>query len=973
MPHRQLVSNRIAVSLCAILASAAVFAAPPSHEPQLVLSPGFHSVMIRRVSASADGTRLLTSSDDKTARLYDGEGRLLRVFRVPRGEGNEGKLYSCALSSDGALAAIGGYTGWDFESACSVFIYDTSSGALLRRIGAMPSSINGMAFSPPSSGPILLACSFGGSNGVRIYDPATGAELFRDASYGSDCYCVAFSPYTPNFAVSSYDGAIRLYKRSGSSCGLVQKAETKSGSQPFSLAFGKSKATNLLAVGYSDSTAIDVYNVSSSGLAYAYSPDKKGFDNGNLSKVAFMQAPDGSLRLVAGGSYGPSDQCPLIVWEDAGRGARRSLSIGSRDTIRDIQSIEDGSLLVGGADPFLTRLNTDFKQLFTFTSPLADFRDIGGSFALSQDGTEVSFSYKVGGKESAGFSLAARELTSASKLGVLDVTSLDIRDWKNNYKPTLKDSPIVLKQYERSRSLAIAPDKKTFLLGTDWNLRCYSAEGKPLWSIASPGSAWGVAISGDGRLGAAAYADGTIRWYRMDTGAELLAFFPHTDKNRWVAWTPSGYFMASSGAEELIGWHVNNGLDRPPDFYPASRFRSAYYRPDVVALELSTLDEKAALARADAEAGRKAETASILTRLPPTITIVSPASGSSFTGASVRLVYRVSASADAPVTGVRALVDGRPAPEAKGIAVAPANNADIAIDVELPPRSCAVSLIADNKNGSSEAATVRLSRSEPAKASAEEFVIKPKLYVLAVGVSAYANPDYRLAYAAKDARDLAAALEAQKGGVYRDVELKVLADADATKDDILDGLDWIQRQTTGKDVAIMFFSGHGINDASQNYYFLPVGTNLDSLKRTGVPFSDITTTVSAIAGKVLFFIDTCHSGNLMKGRKAAGAERDIVAVVNELASAENGAVVFASSTGNQYSYEDPSWGNGAFTKALIEGLSGQAAYGSGNRVTVNMLDLYISERVKALTGGKQTPTTTKPANVPDFPVSIKAR
>jgi len=35
---------------------------------------------------------------------------------------------------------------------------------------------------------------------------------------------------------------------------------------------------------------------------------------------------------------------------------------------------------------------------------------------------------------------------------------------------------------------------------------------------------------------------------------------------------------------------------------------------------------------------------------------------------------------------------------------------------------------------------------------------------------------------------------------------------------------------------------------------------------------------------------------------------DITGVVNELSSAENGAVVFASSTGRQYSFEDPNWG-----------------------------------------------------------------
>lgn len=100
---------------------------------------------------------------------------------------------------------------------------------------------------------------------------------------------------------------------------------------------------------------------------------------------------------------------------------------------------------------------------------------------------------------------------------------------------------------------------------------------------------------------------------------------------------------------------------------------------------------------------------------------------------------------------------------------------------------------------------------------------------------------------------------------------------------------------------------------------------------------------------------------------------DITGIVNELASAENGAVVFASSTGRQYSLEDPVWGNGAFTKALTEGLNGKAEYTGKGVITINMLDLYISERVKELTRGRQTPTTTKPKTIPDFPVAVKPR
>jgi hypothetical protein len=77
-----------------------------------------------------------------------------------------------------------------------------------------------------------------------------------------------------------------------------------------------------------------------------------------------------------------------------------------------------------------------------------------------------------------------------------------------------------------------------------------------------------------------AFGDGTIRWCRYSDGRELAAFFLNADQRRWVLWTPSGYYDASPGGEELIGWHVNNGPDKEADFFPASRFRSLKYRPD---------------------------------------------------------------------------------------------------------------------------------------------------------------------------------------------------------------------------------------------------------------------------------------------------------------------------------------------------------------------------------------------------------
>ncbi len=504
------------------------------------------------------------------------------------------------------------------------------------------------------------------------------------------------------------------------------------------------------------------------------------------------------------------------------------------------------------------------------------------------------------------------------------------------------------------------------MLGTEWNLRYFDQNGNEKWKCPVPGVAWSVNIARDGKLCTAAFGDGTISWYRVSDGREILAFFPHSDRKRWVMWSPSGYYDASPGAEELIGWHLNRGRDHAADFFPASRFRATYYRPDVLAKVLETRDELEALKLANEESGRKRQEQAIKTILPPVVSILSPSDGSSVSTADVSVSFSVRSPSGEPVTAIRALVDGRPATIRRGVTIEAKSDASQQLSVTIPERDAEVSIIAENRFAASEPATVRLHWQ--GKAVREEFVVKPKLYVLAIGVSNYDDRELQLGFAAKDAQDFALSMQRQKGGIYRDVMVRVLTDVQATKDNILDALEWVQRETTSKDIAMIFMAGHGVTDQAGIYHFLPVNANTEKLKRTGVAFSDIKNTVASLAGKAVLFVDTCHSGNVMGTRRGAA---DINAVVNELASAENGVVVFASSTGRQYSLEDDSWGNGAFTKALVEGMDGKADYQGKGRITINMLDLYLSERVKELTGGKQTPTTTKPQTIADFPVAVR--
>jgi hypothetical protein len=93
----------------------------------------------------------------------------------------------------------------------------------------------------------------------------------------------------------------------------------------------------------------------------------------------------------------------------------------------------------------------------------------------------------------------------------------------------------------------------------------------------------------------------------------------------------------ASPSGDMIGWHVNRGWDQVADFLPASRFRNRFNRPDIVRLVLDTLDEAAAIKRANEIAKRKEDNSPLIGRLPPVIRIVDPAADANVTASTVTL------------------------------------------------------------------------------------------------------------------------------------------------------------------------------------------------------------------------------------------------------------------------------------------------------------------------------------------------
>jgi WD40 repeat protein len=958
-------------------------AAQTPMQPALRIETSMHTAVIRRIATDAANRWLVTASDDKTARVWElaadrSSARLVRVLRPPIGAGHEGKLFAVAMSPDGQTIAVGGFTGPDGEDK-SIYLFERASGRLVRRLSGLPEVIPHLVFAPDGR---YLAATLGTGNGVRVYDTASWQLAGADRDYGADSYGADFDA-AGRLVTSCRDGYLRLYARpAGTGLRLLAKVQTTGGKRPASVEFAPTASgeSERVAVGFNDTTQVEVY--AGRDLQRLFAADTRGVDNGHLGTVAWSW--DGAT-LYAGGGYGAQGEKQIRAWSQGGRGSFRDVA-ASPNTVMDIIGLRGGGVAYGAGDPAFGVLGADGRRTL-FTGPaIADYRYNQEGFLLAEDGAEVQFGYETFGKSPARFKLNGRQLAAASgtaahlRAPLTEARGLTVSDWKNTYTPKRNGQGLKLKTNEVSYSLALAPDGGRFLLGTNFSLRLFDRNGVEQWWQPVPGVAWSVNINGNGKLAVAAFGDGTIRWYRVTDGQELLAFFPHNDRQRWVLWTPSGYYDCSPGADDLIGWHVNNGPDAAADFFPVGQFRSTYYRPDIIDLILATLDEGKAVEQANLAANRRREELDIARRLPPVVEIVSPADGATVTTSAVTVRFRVRTPSGEPVTGVRALVDGRPPDAARGQGVKPPPDAR-ELAVTIPERDCEIAVLAENRFAVSTAATVRVKwagRAAPSSVvagsntgnSAGADLLKPVLYILAVGVSRYADASRNLGFAAKDARDFTAALTTQKGGLYRDVAVKLLTDEQATRDEVVDGLEWILKQTTSRDVAMVFFAGHGVNDTLNAYYFLPHNADDKRLMRTGVATTEIKKTVESLAGKTLFFIDSCHSGNALGAR---GKGVDINGLANELAAVESGAIVYTASTGRQVSLEDSRWNNGAFTKALVEGLLGAADLQRNGVITTDTLAAYIANRVKELTGGNQTPTTAKPRTIQDFPIAVKLR
>lgn len=930
-------------SVCLPAQAAAPAAGEPSTAPILRIEPGMHTAMINRLALVDPGT-LLTVSDDKTARLWRlADGKPLGVLRPPIGTEDEGALYAAA--ANGKMIAVGGRTcrSWDPAGFC-VYLFAPDGSRMLGRIGQLPAPVIALSLSADGR---YLAVGMQDRGGLRVLDMKAQGIAFDDTSFADTVTWLHHGP-DGALAVASLDGTVRVYPPQGGAPKVAQVAGA------WSVAFSPSGTE--LAVGTS-SGGVTVLNAAD--LKVARQLTGGAGKGGGLSVVAW--GVDGRSLMAAGG-YGDGKAWYVRRWQGANLAQADDIRAADR-TITGLTPLANGQVAVSTSAPSWMVLDASGRASVKRDPEMPRFPNSGRDWLkVSKDGSVVDFPLDGDGRQVVRFDLNHRKLTAAEGASpaaakpAVDAAA-QVADFENSARPTVGGVPVKLDPHEMAQ--AADAEGTTAVLGTDFYLRAYQSR-RQVWAKVVPAAVRAVALTPDRSKVVAALADGTLRWYRRDSGAEVLALFAHPADRRWVAWTPEGTFDHSPGdvngkrPDELIGFHLNRARNREAEMVRVEQLYGKLARRDLV---MATFTGRTVEAPAP-----KVE--SVLTAgLPPKVEEVEVCEGDG----KCRPLSRGTESA-MTVSQPSALVTVKLLDRGAGIGKARVTRNGVAVDTStavvsqdgsartekhtlaLEPGENRFVVSAFDKQGNVEAkaedrSTVVVVYNPPAaKAQGGP---RPTLYVFAVGIGAYTglNP---LDNAANDARAVVDSVTTGKLESYDKVVAFRLLDAQATKAEIVKKLGELAAQAKPEDAFILFLAGHGMA-IDGRYYFAPVDVGKGgrvtkaSFVNEGLSQDALSEALSKVkAGRGMLLLDTCFSGQLqIRDMNATTSSQFSNAMGRPILAAANAEALDAATT----KPTGVTGEHGAFTTFLLSGLGGGADTNNNGRVDIVELANYVMDKV----------------------------
>lgn len=504
-------------------------------------------------------------------------------------------------------------------------------------------------------------------------------------------------------------------------------------------------------------------------------------------------------------------------------------------------------------------------------------------------------------------------------------------------------------------------------------------------------------VAGDGGRVFLPLRDGGIRVVDLAGGGKTIhrADLWSLPGNGWFAVTPDGPYACSVGSERHVFFRRGN------EIHPFEQFDAQLNRPDLVAAalgadaaEVSALTQahKRRLAALAALGGGGAATSPDPSKFPE---IAFPERAPLVRDEDeIAVTFEAGAPPGSQLRDLEIFANGVRVGARGDTRIGGEASAGGAITVPLAPGSNLIEArVTDDLGRASVLRGIRVHR------SARDG--EPDLYLLLVGVSDYADDEFDLAFPAKDAGDLGAALE-RAGAGFREVHRKAVLDREATREGILAAREFLRQSRPG-DRAVVFVAGHGMLDEDYRYFFGTTDIDFDNPGGRGLGYEEIESLFDGVpARERLLLMDTCQAGSVdatlleaidrgeaglpdtitvaaSEGLRAAAraitpesrieGQRFVEELFRDLRKG-TGATVISASGGLEFALEADDWNNGVFTYAVIDAIDDPGAHdGNGDGILrASELVAAVSETVSELTGGIQNPTARSVNLAVDFPL-----
>jgi WD40 repeat protein/uncharacterized caspase-like protein len=866
-----------------------------------------HKGWVLALAFSPDGEMLASGGADKTVRLW----RTDRDDSPRTFTEHANAVLSVAFSADGSVLASGSTDG-------VIKLRKLVKGVKLPNLSRAEAPILSLGFS--RDGATLTAAS--GDQIIRQFDISTGRERAR-ISPGDELgryETIAFSPDLSWMAACTGNRTVELRRLTS---GNESRRFDSNANSVLAAAFSRDR--RWFASGHDDNT-VKLWDLSAGRQVRTLS----GYQ-GKVSAVAF--SPDG--EMLAAGSVGGE----VKLWNlAAGREADRTFTHAGG--VNAIVFSPDGKwIITGSSDKSIRIWETATGRAIRV---LNEHSNDVNALALSADGRRLisasadktirlwdpmtgKVERTLSGHTGAIYSLA---LSPDGRLLASGGADHIVRLWDLDAGREVRALP---SHTNYVYALAFSPDGRLIASGgADRTIRLWdAATGREKSQLEGHvGTVNSLLFTPDGRMLASGSEDGSTRLWATETGAHLATLVSLRERPDWLVVTPDGLFDGSTAAWGQILWRFAQNTFKA---VPVEVFFEEFFYPDLLADLLS--DNKP---RAKVDISKR-------DRRQPTVKIAPVGIENGRTDmrfATVRIeVSEAAPNGDDPrgsgAQDVRLFRNGSLVRIWRDDVLKGERTTTLEYTLPLIAGENHLTAYAFNRDDvkSADGTQILISTAAPRRGT---------LYLLAIGVSQYANTENNLKYAVEDARLFAEEVRVQQErlGSFEKVEVLTLFNQEATKDGILAAIQSLagnvassaeiasqstptSRTVQPEDTVVVFFAGHGAANPSlsERYYLIPhdFGKNddRDAILPRSITDLDLEEVFEDIdAGHLLLIIDACNSGQAIEAKERRRGPMNSKGLA-QLAY-EKGMNILTASQNDQFAFETDKLGHGLLTWALIE-------------------------------------------------------